>query len=549
MSKIEFLSVENLSVVYKGFKALTNVSFDVIEGELVALIGPNGAGKTTVLNALAGAVAPTAGQIVFENQVVSGLAPHIIARYGLARTFQAAEPFENLTVRENVMVGAVSRNRIGLLRCLLGKKAIGKVQSDLVLEADRCLGVTGLLDKADQQASLLTAGQRRLLAIARVLATGAKLIVLDEPGAGLNESEKTFLGDVILALHKSGKTIIFIDHDMPLVSRLAKRIMVLNHGELIADGHPDEVRRNPKVVAAYLGTRRERSQGRSIAEPAFKDLVVPSNPKPLFGVEGLSVAYGGLKAVDDVAITVNRGEIVSLVGANGAGKSSILRAIAGVEAYSANTMTYDGMDLKQLRSDQIVANGICLVPEGRALFGSLTVAQNLAAGRYAARKSKGFGHLLWQSAAERQVFEELLQGVYDIFPVLKERSKQLAGTLSGGQGQMLAIGRALMGAPRLLMLDEPSLGLAPLVIEDIFARIEDLRKRGQTVLLVEQNSIAALEISDRGYVLSNGRITASGSGRSLLQDTRITDAYLGTATPSHHQNAEPQAAFARISGQ
>jgi branched-chain amino acid transport system ATP-binding protein len=240
------------------------------------------------------------------------------------------------------------------------------------------------------------------------------------------------------------------------------------------------------------------------------------------------IAYGGLVAVDGVSLTLDEGEVLALVGANGAGKSSLLKAIARVEPSAAQEMRFGGDDLSRLSMDATVARGICLVPEGRALFGSLTVAQNLAAGRYARRRARGFSHLLHQSREERVVHEARLAMVYELFPVLKERARQLAGTLSGGQGQMLAIGRALMGEPRLLMLDEPSLGLAPQVIDEIFASIERLKRQGLTILLVEQNIAGALTIADRGMVLANGRIAASGTGRELLRDPRITEAYLGT---------------------
>jgi branched-chain amino acid transport system ATP-binding protein len=203
-----------------------------------------------------------------------------------------------------------------------------------------------------------------------------------------------------------------------------------------------------------------------------------------------------------------------------------------METSSAERITFDAADMKGLPADRAVASGISLVPEGRALFSSLTVLQNLAAGRYARRRAQGFRHVIWRSAAERRQFEARLEAVYQLFPVLKERAQQLAGTLSGGQQQMLAIGRALMGDPRLLMLDEPSLGLAPQVLAEILQCIARLRDEGLTILLVEQNVVAALGVADRGYVLANGRVVAEGSGRALLDDPRITEAYLGSNGPA-----------------
>ena len=200
-------------------------------------------------------------------------------------------------------------------------------------------------------------------------------------------------------------------------------------------------------------------------------------------------------------------------------------------------MTFDGADLRNMPADRAVARGISLVPEGRALFSSLTVLQNLAAGRYARRRARGLPACDLAQRPERREFEERLAQSISSFRCSRSETQQLAGTLSGGQQQMLAIGRALMGDPRLLMLDEPSLGLAPQVLAEILQCVERLRGEGLTILLVEQNVSAALSVADRGYVLANGRVVAEGPGRALLEDPRITEAYLGSSEPAsgaHH---------------
>ena len=229
-------------------------------------------------------------------------------------------------------------------------------------------------------------------------------------------------------------------------------------------------------------------------------------------LQDLQVSYGGIRALKGVSIQVNEGEIVSLIGANGAGKSTTLRAISGLERAQSGKILYNGEDITGKPSKYMVQNGLILVPEGRLIFPDMTVLENLKIGAYLRN--------------DRDV-EADIQRMYALFPRLKERAWQMAGTLSGGEQQMLAVGRALMSKPKLLMMDEPSLGLAPLVVKDIFSIIRTIRDSGVTVLLIEQNANAALKIADRGYVLETGRITLEGSGRELLSNPAVRAAYLG----------------------
>ena len=229
-------------------------------------------------------------------------------------------------------------------------------------------------------------------------------------------------------------------------------------------------------------------------------------------LQDLQVSYGGIRALKGVSIQVNEGEIVSLIGANGAGKSTTLRAISGLERAQSGKILYNGEDITGKPSKYMVQKGLILVPEGRLIFPDMTVLENLKIGAYLRN--------------DRDV-EADIQRMYALFPRLKERAWQMAGTLSGGEQQMLAVGRALMSKPKLLMMDEPSLGLAPLVVKDIFSIIRTIRDSGVTVLLIEQNANAALKIADRGYVLETGRITLEGSGRELLSNPAVRAAYLG----------------------
>ncbi len=233
----------------------------------------------------------------------------------------------------------------------------------------------------------------------------------------------------------------------------------------------------------------------------------------LLKVTDLVVSYGGIEALKGISFDVDQGQIVTLIGANGAGKSTTLRTISGLVSPREGRIYFEGRDITDFNTQKIVETGIAMVPEGRRVFANLTVLENLRIGAYL-RKDK-------------EVIEEDIKYVYDLFPRLKERSWQLAGTLSGGEQQMLAVGRAVMTRPKLIMMDEPSLGLAPLVVRDIFKIITTLKSTGMTVLLIEQNANAALHCCDYAYVMETGRITTSGTGEELLASEAIQEAYLG----------------------
>jgi branched-chain amino acid transport system ATP-binding protein len=232
----------------------------------------------------------------------------------------------------------------------------------------------------------------------------------------------------------------------------------------------------------------------------------------LLQIENLHAGYDDLEVLHGIDLEVNSGEIVALIGANGAGKTTTLRAISGLVEVSEGSITFEESNIGSWRSSRIVAEGVVQVPEGRKLFADMSVMENLRLGAYKRGRSD---------------IKESLEEVYELFPKLSERSSQSAGTLSGGEQQMLAIGRSLMTKPRFLMLDEPSLGLAPKLVVDIFGVIKNINGLGVTVMLVEQNAVHALQLSDRGYVLENGRVVLHGTGEELLGDDRVRTAYLG----------------------
>lgn len=228
-------------------------------------------------------------------------------------------------------------------------------------------------------------------------------------------------------------------------------------------------------------------------------------------IKDLNVRFGGIQAVNDISMGVKKGKIVTLIGANGAGKSTILRSISGIVKPDHGEILFEGENILGLSPDKIVAKGITLVPEGRRVFPNLTVLENLKMGAYLRKDN----------------YDDDLKYVYELFPRLEERHWQLAGTLSGGEQQMLAVGRALMSRPKLIMMDEPSLGLAPLVVKDIFSIIRTINENGITVLLIEQNANMALKTCDYGYVIETGNLTLEGDGEKLLNDDGVKEAYLG----------------------
>jgi branched-chain amino acid transport system ATP-binding protein len=235
----------------------------------------------------------------------------------------------------------------------------------------------------------------------------------------------------------------------------------------------------------------------------------------LLKLEDAVLNYGKIEALHGISLEVAEGEVVALIGANGAGKTSTMRALSGVRGLTAGTITFNGEDVTKLRADQRMRKGLCLTPEGRGVFPGMTVTENLDMGAYTRRDKAGIA--------------EDFDRVFGLFPRLLERKKQIAGTMSGGEQQMLAIGRSLMSRPKLLLLDEPSMGLAPMLIQQIFSIISEIAEQGTTILVVEQNAKQALSRADRAYVLETGRIVKSGTGAALLDDPSVREAYLGVA--------------------
>ncbi|MDN3921840.1 ABC transporter ATP-binding protein [Roseateles violae] len=241
-------------------------------------------------------------------------------------------------------------------------------------------------------------------------------------------------------------------------------------------------------------------------------MAASENNKVLLKIEGLKVAYGGIQAVKGVSFEVREGELVSLIGANGAGKTTTLKAVTGIQPAAAGRIEYLGQEIRGRGAWNLVKQGLVMVPEGRGTFTRMTITENLQMGAYI--------------RSDKEIASDM-ERIFTIFPRLKERRNQLAGTMSGGEQQMLAMGRALMTRPKLLLLDEPSMGLSPIMVDKIFEVVDDIHKQGVTVLLVEQNASRALQLANRGYVMESGEVTMSGEGMTLLNDPKVRAAYLG----------------------
>jgi ABC-type branched-subunit amino acid transport system ATPase component len=516
------LKLEGVEMVFGGLRAVAGVSFEVPERAIFGLIGPNGAGKTTVFNCITGVYTPTRGAITFAGRRIDGLEPFQIAGLGIARTFQNIRLFGTMSVLENVLVASHRASRASLLDSFLRTKRYRDDEAAMRRTAAELLDIFGLGRLANERSAGLSYGDQRRLEIARALMLKPRVLLLDEPAAGMNSAEAAVLKQQIKDLRDRFElTVLLVEHNMQVVMNVCERIHVMDRGETIAHGTPDEVKSHPRVLEAYLGKGEparasggEEPEAGVRAAPAISG-VAPASHDVLLKVENLEVAYGGIRAVKGISLEVRRGELVAMIGANGAGKTSTLKALARLLPWKAGSVTFDGRNVAAVPPHALTAMGMALAPEGRAIFPNLTVRENLDLGAYTVRNEKDHARRIDEAVA--------------LFPRLGERMRQPGGTLSGGEQQMLAIARALMSGPKLLMLDEPSLGIAPVLVDQIFEGIEKIRRGGTTILLVEQNTRRALAAAQRAYVLVTGEILLSGTAAELAEDPRVKGAYLGEA--------------------
>jgi len=517
------LRLDNLQRHFGGVKAVDGVSLEIEKGSITGLIGPNGAGKTTLVNVITGYVRTQSGTAWLEKDKLTGLPPYRIASLGIARTFQNIRLFPDLSATENVLIGMHTRVRDDTLAQLAALPFFRPEQRGRVNDAHKLMESVGLdsAETAKRAAGELPYGDQRRLEIARALALSPRLLILDEPAAGMNPTEKQGMRELIERLNRDGLTILLIDHDMRLVMGVCQRVAVLNFGRKIADGDPDHVSADPTVIKAYLGTGGEKEvthapgtvEVEQLQQPAARTSRSGEPKEALLDLQDVWVSYGAVNAVRGVSLRVGGGEVVALIGANGAGKSTILNALSGLVPIASGTATFGTLDLTSAKPSTIVARGLVQVPEGREILGRQTVLENLELATWSRR----------DRAAARKDIEAMMAR----FPILGERRALRANGLSGGERQILAIARGLLARPKLLLLDEPSLGLAPQMVDEVFAAIQEIHRDGTTILLVEQNALRALEIANRAYVLETGQIQLTGPGQDLLHNPAVRQAYLG----------------------
>jgi ABC-type branched-subunit amino acid transport system ATPase component/ABC-type branched-subunit amino acid transport system permease subunit len=481
------LQSDALGISFGGVRAASGVSFSVRPGRVTSLIGPNGAGKTTVLNMLSGFYRPDAGVIRLGEAELQGRRAWQIARAGVARTYQTTQLFGTMTVAENLAIAARAGDAAA---------------------AERLLSFVGYGGDLQARAAALPHVDKRLVEIARALATHPGVLLLDEPAAGLSREDKTRLAALLRRIADSGVAVLLVEHDMSVVMGISDEVVVLDAGVKIAAGTPAQVQANEAVKKAYLG----ESGGQLAARRGAR--VRGEAGAPLLEVKRLKTGYGAEPVVKGIDLEVRESEMTAVLGANGAGKSTLMRALAGLQRPVGGEIAFAREALAALPAHKVVARGLVLVPEGRQVFPELSVLDNLRLGAF----------------LRKEAIDADVQAMLERFPRLRERLHQRAGLLSGGEQQMLAIARGLMARPKLLLLDEPSLGLAPAVIEELFAALDRMRSEAATVLLVDQMAGLALSLADRAYVMESGRIVASGPASEIERDAAALEkAYLGAA--------------------
>jgi ABC-type branched-subunit amino acid transport system ATPase component/ABC-type branched-subunit amino acid transport system permease subunit len=534
------LAVTSVSKSFGGNKAVDDVSLTAEPGRVTALIGSNGSGKTTVLNLICAYAKADAGSITFGESTLTGMRPHQIAHVGVGRTFQTPSVPRGVSVLDVVASGRFYLDGCGISASVLRLPRYWRSRRADRREALVLLELVGLARLADQEASSLSLGTRRLVEVARALCARPGVLLLDEPASGLSDEEVQRLGQVITAAARAGATVVLIEHNFGFVSSISEVAHVLDFGKLIASGSPSEVSKNPQVIESFLGQTpgkgdadaAERpdtavdeslTSGQTFASESHLGalLTVGTNGTqtgPLLEVRDAESGYGDLQVLRGVSLVLEPGKLEVVLGRNGVGKTTLLGTITGQVRLWKGSVKLAGNELGRSTAYRRAAAGIALVQEGKRIFRERTIMENVMLGTFTQKLSR----------RERR---ELCEAVLENFPILSQRATEQAGGLSGGQQQMLAIAQALASRPKLLLLDEPSAGLAPAIVREVFQRIKQLSEQGMTIVLVEQLAEQALVIADHVTVIDNGRVVATGSPQDFHDQQGLQEAYFGD-TPS-----------------
>jgi ABC-type branched-subunit amino acid transport system ATPase component len=545
------LQTEGLTKRFGSLVANDELSVTVEADTIHGIMGPNGSGKSTFFNTVTGFYRPNGGTVRFDGEDVTGWKPDEIARRGLARTFQIPSPFEDLTVKENMLAVFTGGLRSGM-----------RVPEEKRSRADELLELLEIDHVADQEAGGISGGQEKLLELGRILMLEPACVMLDEPTAGVNPSLRNRLLDHLETLNDRGTTFVIIEHDMRVIADVCDRVTVFNQGQVLVEGDFESVTSDERVRDAYLGGAADHDasletligedETESVSEsataadaadpsPAAAGRAVPagstgassgaaatgaaaSTASALSGIgaepdgepwlvgEDLVSGYGNHRVVDGVSVE-SRDGVTCVFGPNGSGKSTLLKTLAGVVPAWEGTVTHRGTDLTGNRPAENVHRGVTMLPQDGGIFGNLTVRENLLLG----------GYTVDDGVVREDRFDEVLSA----FPELEGKLDERGRSLSGGQQMMLSYGRAMMTGAEVYLLDEPSSGLAPSLIDQVFEMTRRLVESGAQVVLIEQNVREALRIADYVYILAQGQLQFEGTPDDLTDEDDLVELYLG----------------------
>ena len=514
---ILILQATDLTVSFGGVMALDRFSIDVEEAEIHGVIGPNGAGKTTAINVLTGFISSRGGQVQFAGKPLPA-SPHLIAQAGIGRTFQAPAIFPDLSAGENVMCAGHRWTRSGLLGCMLKTGRAQREETQLHQEAAVWLKRVGFRAEFDTPMKSLPFGELRKVEIARALMARPSLLLLDEPTAGLTSEEVRLIAALLKSLQHSVAnplSVLIIEHNVPFIFSLCDRVTALDNGKKIETAAPSLIRVNKQVISSYLGGAAKDKDEMPPQEAIVGAVGSPTEAGDvILDAKGISAGYGRITVIRDLDLKIHAGELVVICGRNGAGKSTLLNSLVGRPRTSSGQVKWMGQRIEQLSVSQIVRAGMALVPQERGVISEQSVEANLRL------SSVGLG-LSGKEFLIRQ--EEML----DRFPKLKLRMNQLAGTLSGGERQMLALAKVLIRRPKLLLMDEPSIGLAPTILEGLQQIIAAISRDGIAVLVAEQNVGWIAPLATRAYLLESGTFVAQGHPEEVIRREQLIESFLG----------------------